>query len=264
MVMLDYHPCRVKTLKFLFIASLLLSFDLFHKCFLRLNQLLNDHGQTTRTIHASSTPNQSRKSNLTRAPLHKDANSSCPLSTGEASCTSSVHQPLPSPQTSAYFQSRVSKQQVTFGQRDKLHPPRLAQFAVNQRTSPCNAAGLNTPQRISHRNSSALFAVTRPSDPCSPPHQRKTFASAGTQLRVSPTAIVTNTPGKQRIQVTFAITVPPISSFSAKYAIVRQGGETKTTDSTNISMSTEESSGPPKAIKPNESHNDSLSGQDEH
>jgi hypothetical protein len=109
-----------------------------------------------------------------------------------------------------------------------------------------------------------LFAVTQPSDPCSPPYQQKTFSSARTQLRVSPNAIVTNTPGKQRIQVTFAITVPPISNFSAKYAIVRQGGETKTTDSTDINMSTEESNGPPKVIKPNESHNDSLSGQDEY
>jgi hypothetical protein len=89
-----------------------------------------------------------------------------------------------------------------------------------------------------------------------PPDQQKTFTSPGTQL-------VTNTPGKQTIRVTFALTVPPISSFPAKYAIVRQGGETKTTDSTDISMSTGESTGPPKGIKPNESHNDSLSGQDE-
>jgi hypothetical protein len=44
---------------------------------------------------------------------------------------------------------------------------------------------------------------------------------------------------------------------------VQQGGETKTTDSTNINMSTGESTGSPKEIKPNESHNDSLSGQDE-
>jgi len=270
MFMLVYHPCGVKTIKFLCIASVLLSYDLFHKCFLRLNQLLNDHGQTTRTIHTSSPPNQSRQSNLTRAPLHKDVNSSCPVSTGEASCSSSVNQPILSPLASAYFQIRVQKQPVTTGQRDKLRPPCFAQFAVEPRTSPCfrhaerNVAGLNTTQRVFNRNSSALFAVTQPSDPCLPPHQQKTFASARTQPHFSPDVIVKNTPGKQIIRVTFAVTVPPISRFCAKDAFVRQGRETKTTNSTDIRMSTGESTGPPKEIKPNESHNDSVSGQDEH
>jgi len=263
--MLSYHPCRVKTIRFLSIASVLLSYNVFHKCFLRLN---HDHGQTTRTIHTSSPPNQSEQSNLTGAPLHKDVNSSCPVSTGEASCSTSVHQPISSPQTSAYFLPRVPKQPVTIGRRDKLHPPRFAQSAVKPRTSPFrpierNVAGLNTTQRISHRNSPSIFAVTQSSDPRLPPNQQKTFASAGTQPRFSPNVIVKTTPGKQTIQVTFAVTVPPISSFSAKYAIVQEGGETKTTDSTAISMSTGESTGLPKGIKPKESNNDSLSGQDE-
>jgi hypothetical protein len=64
--------------------------------------------------------------------------------------------------------------------------------------------------------------------------------------------------------VTFASTGPPISSFSAKYAIVRQGGETKTTDSTDITMSTRDNAGPPEGIKSSKSHHGSLSVQDEH
>jgi hypothetical protein len=234
-----------------------------------LNQILNDQGQTTRTIHTSSPPNQSEQSNLTRAPLHKDVNSSCPVSTGEASCASSVHQPISPPHKSAYFQSRVPKRPVTIGQRNKLHLPCSAQFAVKPCTSPRfqpverNVAGLNMTQRISHRNSPELFAVTQSSDPCLPRHNQKTFASAQTQPSISPNVTVKNTPDKQTIQVTFVVTVSPISSFSTKYTIVQQGGGTKTTDSTNIIMSTGESTGPPKVIKPNESNNDSLSGQDE-
>jgi hypothetical protein len=130
------------------------------------------------------------------------------VSTGEASCSSSVHQPISSPLVSASFQLRVSKQPVTTGGRDKLHPPRFAQFAVEPHTSPCfrpaehNVAGLNTTQRIFDRNSSALVSDTQPSDPCLPPHQQKTFASAGTQPHFSRNVIVKNTPGKQTIQVT--------------------------------------------------------------
>lgn len=81
--------------------------------FLRLTQLLNDHGQTTRTIHTLSPPNQSRQSNLTRAPLHNDVKISCPVSTGEASYATSVHHPVSSPHTSAFVQSRVPTQPVS-------------------------------------------------------------------------------------------------------------------------------------------------------
>ena len=238
--------------------------------FLRLTQLLNDNGQTTRTIHTSSPPNQSSQSNRTRAPLHNDVKISSPVSTGEASYATSVHQPISSTHTSAYVQSRVPKWPLSNGRRDKLHPPRFAQFAMKPRTSPCfgpverNLAGLNTTQRISHRNSSAFFAVTQPSDPHMPPRQQRNFTSPGTRHHFSPNVTVRNTPGKQTIQVTFAVTGPPISSFSTKYTIVQQGGETKTTDSTDISMSTRENSGLPKGIKPGKSHNDSVSGQNEH
>jgi hypothetical protein len=45
---------------------------------------------------------------------------------------------------------------------------------------------------------------------------------------------------------------------------VKLGEETKTTYSTNTNMSTGKSTGPPQRIKPNESHNDSLSSQDDH
>jgi hypothetical protein len=192
------------------------------------------------------------------------------VSTGEASCSSSVHQPISSTPASAYFHLKIPKQPVTTGQGDKLHPPCFAQFAVEPRTSPCfrpaerNIAGLNTTLRVFNRNSSGQFAVTQPSDPCLPPHQQKTFASAGTQPHFSPNVTVKNTPGKKTIQVTVAVTVPPVSRFCAKYAFVRQGQETKTTNSTNISMSVGKSTGPPKEIKPNESHNDLVSGQDEH
>lgn len=250
-------------------ASVLLSYDLFHTCFLRLNQLLKDHDQTTRTIHTSSPPNQSRQTNLTKSPLHKDMETSCPVSTGEASYATSVDQPVSSPHTSTYVPSRVPKQSVANGQRDEFRLPRFAQFAAKPRTShrfrPAerNISGLNTTQRTSHTNSSAFFAATQPSDPCVPSHQQKTFTSPGTQPPFSPSVIVKNLPGKQTIQVTFASTGPPISSFCAKYNIVRQGGVTKTTDSTNIRMSTRDSTGPTEGIKSSESHRDSVSGQDE-
>jgi len=256
-------------MRFLSIASVLLSYDLFHKCFLRLNQIHNGLGQNTGTVHTSSPPNQSEQSNLTGAPLHKDVNSSCPVSTGEASCASSVHQPISSPHISAYFQPRVPNQPVTTGQRVKQHLSHFTQSKLKLHTSPRfrpvehNVAGLNTTQRISYRNSPALSAVTQSSDPRLPPHKQKTFASAGTQPHTSPNVTVNNTPRKQTIKLAVVL-APPKLSFSSKSAIVRQGGETETTYSTNIIMSTEENTGPPKGIKPKESNNDSLSGQDEH
>lgn len=198
-----YHPCRFKTISFLSVASVLLSYDLFHKCFLRLNQILNDHGQTTRIIHTSSPPNQSEQSNFTGAPFHKDVNFSFPVSTGEASSASSAHQPFSSRHISVYFQSRIPMQPVTIGQRDKLHQPHSAQSAVKPRTSPRfrpaerKVAGLNTTQRISRRNSPKRFAVTQSSDPRLTRQKQKTFASAGTQPSISPNA-VKNRPRKQQ------------------------------------------------------------------
>lgn len=250
-------------------VSVLLPY-LFYNCFLRLTQLLNGNGQTPRTIHTSSSLNQRRQSNLARAPLPKDVKTSCPVSTGEASYATSFHQPISSPHTSTCVPSKVPNQPVANGQRDKLCLRRCAQFAVKPCTSPCfrpaerNIAGLNRTQRNSHKNSSAFFPAAQPSDPCVHTHQQKTFTSPGAQPPFPPAVIVKNSLGKQTIQVTFASTGPPISSFSAKYAIVRQGGETKTTDSTDITMSTRDNAGPPEGIKSSKSHHGSLSVQDEH
>jgi hypothetical protein len=154
-------------------------------------------------------------------------------------------------------------------QRDKVNQPRFAQFAVKSHKSPCfqpaecNIAGLNTTQRISHRNPSAFFTTTSPSKICVPPHDHKTSTLPGTQPPFSPSVIVTNSPEKQTIQVTFASTGPPTSSFAAKYSIVQQGAETNTTRVTDISVSTGLNSGPRTGIKLSKTHRDSVSGQDE-
>jgi hypothetical protein len=109
-----------------------------------------------------------------------------------------------------------------------------------------NIAGLNTTQRISHRDSSAFIATTQTASP-PVPHQKIVITSPGSTF--SPPLIVTNAAGEQTINVTFTSTGPPIARCSANYTIVRQGEVTRTTDTTSTSMSARDSTVPPTDTK---------------